>query len=265
MLIRQGPFAPLSHRGRFFRFIWPVTNYITTHFLVNVARLYFYVFNRTRVFGKENIQLRPNVLFLSNHQSMIDSFLIGGTAFYPQAWVKPRIMPWNPAAEENFYRNKFLAWISDNLRCIPVKAGRKDVKAIFRMAEALKYSPMVLFPEGTRSRSGKIGRGRPGAGFLILETWPEVIPVCIDGMDKVLPIGKIFPRVGKEIYVYFGKPLDLSEFKSMEKNKETAQLVTARVMDAIRKLQAEIQEIKATKRARKHSGVFGKEVERSSK
>lgn len=226
--------------GWLFRLTWPITHYLITNISVSVGYIFFHFFNRTTVIGRKNIPQKPNTLLLSNHQSMIDSFLVGMFAFFPNSLIRPSLLPWNPAAEENFYKSRFLAWLADNWKCIPIKKGRKDVSAIYRMAQALKSSPMTLFPEGTRSRDGTIGKGRGGAGLLILETHPTVIPVCIDGMDKLLPIGSIFPRIFKRIYVYYGQPIDFSEYYNREKNKEVAQAIMDRVMEAIRNLRVEI-------------------------
>jgi 1-acyl-sn-glycerol-3-phosphate acyltransferase len=176
---------------------------------------------------------------------MIDSFLVGLCAYYPVLLIRPSLMPWNPAAEENFYKNTLLAWFADNWKCIPIRKGRKDFGAIFKVAEGLRTSPVTFFPEGTRSRTGEIGRGRAGTGFLVMETWPVVVPVCIDGMDKVLPIGSSFPRFFKRIYISFGRPLDLSEFEGRKSNKETAQEVIDKVMETIRALKIEIEKMKA--------------------
>jgi 1-acyl-sn-glycerol-3-phosphate acyltransferase len=178
---------------------------------------------------------------------MIDSFLVGLCAFFPTSLIRPSVIPWNPAAEENFYRTPILAWLADNWKCIPIKKGRKDVSAIYKMSQAMKTGPLTLFPEGTRSRDGSIGKARGGAGMLILETHPTVIPVYIDGMDKLLPIGSIFPRLFKRIYVKYGKPLDLSEFYHKEKSKEVAQAIMDRVMDSIRELRLEIEHLKGNK------------------
>ncbi len=164
--------------------------------------------------------------------------------YYPKSLIKPSLIPWNPAASENFYRNPLLSWLADNWKCIPVKKGRKDLSLVYKMKKALERSPLTLFPEGTRSRSTKIGTGRAGTGLVILENWPTVVPICIDGMDKILPIGSIFPRFFKKIYVYYGKPLNLSEFKSKEKNKETAQEIINQVMEAINGMQREIREMR---------------------
>jgi len=234
-------------RSWLFRALWPVTHYVVTNISVSLWYVFFRVLNRTTIIGQENIPQRPNTLLLSNHQSMIDSFLVGLFAFYPQCLLKPCLLPWNPAAEENFYRNPILAWLADNWKCIPIKKGRKDVGAIFRMAEALKTSPMVLFPEGTRSRDGSVGRPRGGAGLLILESKPTVIPVSISGMDEVLPIGAIFPRLFKRIYVYYGEPMDLSEFYDLERNKAVAKSIMNRIMDRIRTMRSELEHCRTTK------------------
>ncbi len=199
--------------------------------------------------GKRNVPQQANTLLLSNHQTMIDSFLVGVFAFYPNSLFRPGLIPSNPAAEENFYRTPVLAWFADNWKCIPIKKGRKDVSAIYKMAQALKKSPMTLFPEGTRSRDGSIGKARGGAGLLILETKPTVIPVCIDGMDELLPIGSVFPRIFKRIYVYYGKPLDLSVFCGREKNRDVAQAIMNQVMETIQRMHTEIQTTKAQKTA----------------
>lgn len=245
ILRERSPLALHSHHGRLFRLLWPVTHYLITNLFGTLSYIFFYLLNSAIVIGKENIPHQDGTLLLSNHQSMIDSFLVGLCAYYPVSLIRPFLMPWNPAAEENFYRNHILAWLADNWKCIPIKRGRKDLSAISKMAEGLRSSPLILFPEGTRSRTGNIGNGRLGAGFLILETWPTVIPVCIDGMDKVLPIGSVFPRFFKRIYICYGRPLDLSEFKGKGKTKRTANAVTSRVMETIKELHREIQETKA--------------------
>lgn len=247
---------PSRNRGWLFRLTWPFTHYLITNFSVTVGFIFFHFFNRTTIIGKKNIPKAANTLLLSNHQSMIDSFLVGMFAFYPRSLIKPSILPWNPAAEENFYRNPVLAWIADNWKCIPIKKGRKDVGAIFKMAVALRKGPMTLFPEGTRSRDGSIGKPRGGAGMLILETRPTVIPVCIDGMDKLLPIGSIFPRIFKRIYIYYGKPIDLSEFYEKEKSKEVARAIMNHVMDRIRTMRTELKEMKVRNKAYSEKPVF---------
>jgi 1-acyl-sn-glycerol-3-phosphate acyltransferase len=213
---------------------------LVTNVTVTLFWLYFFVLNRTTVIGRRDVGEEPNTLLLSNHQSMIDSFLVGLAAFYPRSLLKPRLLPWNPAAVENFYKNPLLSWLADNWKCIPVREGRRDLHALHRMAEVLPRSVMTLFPEGTRSRDGSVGPGQAGAGLVALSTRPRVIPVAIEGMNRVLPIGRVVPRIFKRICVSYGSSVDCSEFFGMPRTRETAQLLVDRVMQAIRVQHARI-------------------------
>src|SRR5437763_14704594 len=97
-------------------------------------------------------------------------------------------------------------WQAVNLICIWVREGRRDLHALHLMIQVLPHGVMTLFPEGTRSRDGAVGPGRPGAGLLILATRPRVVPVAIDGMRAVLPIGRYFPRPFQRIPRSFRPP-----------------------------------------------------------
>jgi 1-acyl-sn-glycerol-3-phosphate acyltransferase len=200
--------------------------------------------NRVRTFGREYVGEEPNTLLLSNHQSMIDSMPIGIWAFYPKSWIKPWLVPWHPAARENFFKNKLVAWYSTHTRCIPVRPGRRDLHALHKMLDVLPKGTIILFPEGTRSRSGDVQDGRPGAGLVALATRPKIIPVAIDGMQDVLPIGESKPRIGQKIYIKYGPPVDYSEFQDKPRTRETAQALVDKVMKAIREQHAQIRQLR---------------------
>lgn len=227
--------------SRFFRtfFSWLLTNLTVTLFWVLL-----FLLNRTTVSGRHHVDGEPNTLLLSNHQSMIDSFLVGLAVYYPVSWIKPHLIPWNPAAQENFFANPFVAFLARIWRCIPVQEGRRDTGALREMISILPTGVLTLFPEGTRSRDGSIGRGRPGAGLVVLSTRPRVIPVSVEGMRDVLPIGSYVPRIFKRIYVHYGEPIDYSDLLDMPRNKETAQVVVDRVMDAIEEKHAEFRRLR---------------------
>ncbi|KPK80182.1 MAG: hypothetical protein AMS25_09805 [Gemmatimonas sp. SM23_52] len=230
--------------------IWHITSYLLVNITVTFASFFFFILNRTTVTGRRNVGEEPNTLLLSNHQSMIDSMPIGIGAYYPKSWIKPYLVAWHPAARENFFRNRLIAWFSTHTRCIAVRPGRRDLHALHKMIEVLPQGTVILFPEGTRSRSGDVEEGRPGAGLLILATRPRVIPVAIEGMREVLPIGKIVPRIGKRIHIEYGPPLDYSEFLDKPRTRETAQAIVDKVMEAIRAQHTEIRRLRA-KRQRK--------------
>src|SRR5216117_248884 len=67
-------------RGKLFHLLWPVTSYVVTNVTVTLFWLVFFVFNRTVVIGRRNVGEERNTLLLSNHQSMLDSFLEIGRA-----------------------------------------------------------------------------------------------------------------------------------------------------------------------------------------
>lgn len=204
-----------------------------------IARFLFYVLNRTKVVGRSNFLLRKNTLFVSNHQTLIDSFLIGTVVFWPILFLKPSLIPWHPAALENFFKTRFLAFCSKFWKCIPIKRGSRDFLALNFMIDALKSGTMILFPEGTRSRTGEIGKGKIGVGKLIYDAKPYVIPVAISGMNKVLPIGAAIPRIFKSITIKFGKPLDLEDLYNQGGNKHTSMEIVNRIMNAIQNLKTD--------------------------
>ena len=230
-----------EHRGELFNRVLPFLSYLWTNLTALLGFLLFFVFNRTEVVGRERVSEEPNTLLVSNHQSMIDSWLVGIAAYYPQSWWKPWLVPWNPAAEENFFSNPLLALLSDLWRAIPIREGRRDIRALYRMTRAVRDGVMILFPEGTRTRDGSIGDGQPGAGLVALGTQPTVIPVTIDGMQEVLPVGSRFPRFGKRVVVHFGEPVAYEDLKERPRSKETAQELVDRVVGRLRERLPEVR------------------------
>jgi len=224
-----------DYRGPVFHFFWPLTRYLITHITVLTLGIVFYVLNRATVIGRRNVPKSRNTLLLSNHQTMIDSFLVGTAAYFGRATFRPYLIPWNPAAEENFFRNPFWAWLADNWKCIPVRQGRRDSRALHRMVRAGKRGTMVLFPEGTRSRDGEIRDGKPGAGLVILANQPTVVPVTVDGLYDVLPVGSTFPRLFNHIWLAFGKPIDYSRYEGRPRSKEAAQEIVDDVIRILRR------------------------------
>ncbi len=84
----RGPGLLAPHRGRLFQVLWPIMSYLVTNLTVTLFWVLFFVLNRTTVIGRRNVGEERNTLLLSNHQSMLDSFLVGLAAFYPQSWTR---------------------------------------------------------------------------------------------------------------------------------------------------------------------------------
>ena len=217
------------------RWFLPVTRWVITNLIAPpCVFLFFGLLNRTRVYGRHRIPRAPNTLVLANHQSMIDSFPIAYFLFFPEKAFRPSLAPWNAAAAENFFRGPFQAWFFHQFQCIPVRRGRRDLRALIRSARVLRAGTLMLFPEGTRSRDGQVGRGRAGAGMVILQTRPCVIPVTIDGMDRILPVGRRLPRFGQRLSIYVGRPLEYDDLAARGRSREIAQKIVDRAMGRIR-------------------------------
>ncbi|MDD5657300.1 MAG: lysophospholipid acyltransferase family protein [Elusimicrobia bacterium] len=230
----------IPYRGPIFHFYWPFTRYIVTSFSALAAMFFFKVLNRTIIIGKENVGINSNTLLLPNHQSMIDGFLVGTFVYFPRSLLRPNLFPWLPAAWENFFENPLMRWFSDNWRCIPVKKGRKDVGAMLRMEACLRDGTMIVFPEGTRTRDGSLLPPRSGIGYVMLKTRPKAIPVCMDGMNGLQPVGHFWPRVFRTILLYYGRPVDLSECYDRPINRETAEAAIQKVFGEVGVLHAKL-------------------------
>lgn len=229
---------------------FPVTSYLFTHLTSLVAFVLFRLLNRTKVYGRFNLSLKRNTLYCPNHRTMIDSYVIGHVIAWPVGFFLKRALVYHPAAKENFFRNKWIGWCSKQWGCIPVQRGVRDFEALQKMTDAVTRGQMIVFPEGTRSRTGELQRGRPGTGKLIYDSGCQVIPIYVRGMDKVLPIGRALPTLFNRIEIHVGKPVDVSDLRELPEGKETSQLIIDRVMEHVTALKDKAEAMAAARLAR---------------
>ena len=127
-------------------------------------------------------------------------------------------------AKEELFKNKFIYWLGDKCLVFPVKRGKMDLDSMKHSLKVLKDGEiLMLFPEGTRKGMAKNGRAQNGAAFMALRTGVPVIPVNISGEMK--PFHKVT--------IYYGKPLDFSEYKTSKPEKEVLEKVSKEIMDNI--------------------------------
>jgi len=211
---------------------------MTSHALVvllsGIAWVCLFALNRTRVHRAGRPQPPSgNVLFVSNHQSTVDTLLVALAACPPRCWLEPRLVPWSLAAAEVYFRTPVTTWFADRLRCLPVRRDRRDPAALRRILRVFPRGTAIYFPEGRRSRSGVIGDASPAAGWIALRTGARVVPVAIDGMNDVVHFERFGLRFFRRIGVSVGPELDLSAHRGREPNRATAREVTALIMAAI--------------------------------
>ncbi len=184
--------------------------------------VYATVMNRFDISGVDNIPQSGGVLLLANHISGYD------TVFIPAAVQRacPWQMVWAPAKEELF-RNPVLGAIFKSWGAFPVKRGR-DVRAGKQLGQLLATEKVMLFPEGTRHKDGRLGPGNRGVGKLIYDHRPVVVPTSLKGINHWK-----FLRFGQQGSIHFGTPIDFSDLYERQDNKETHILIVERVMAAI--------------------------------
>lgn len=187
-----------------------------------LIRLYASVLNRFQVIGVENIPANGGVLIAANHISAYDTVFIPVAILQKHPWQ----MVWAPAKEELF-RNPLIGAIYRSWGAFPVKRGR-DVRAGRHLGDLLQAHKVMLFPEGTRHKDGKLGSGNRGVGKLIYEHHPVVIPTALSGINRWK-----FLQAGQQGSIRFGEPIDFSDLFELEDIKTTHLLIVERLMSAI--------------------------------
>ncbi|MCM8758753.1 MAG: 1-acyl-sn-glycerol-3-phosphate acyltransferase [Candidatus Omnitrophica bacterium] len=154
----------------------------------------FKLFFHLEVVGKENMPSKGRFIIAANHASYLDPPLIG--------YICPRPIAYFTKQEQI---KGFFGALIRRLGAIPVSRTSKttsDIKSAISVLQ--KGKSLLIFPEGTRSRTGKFLPARPGIGFIIHKTGLPVLPIFIKGSFRAMPPGKNFIRPGK-IIIKIGK------------------------------------------------------------
>lgn len=172
-----------------------------------LLRMYSY-----KVYHKHNLKdLKPPFVLVSNHLSLIDSWFVQYAIAFPQFYFKPWIVPWNLPEGANYFRG-FIApfiWLSKSIPIVRLGAAKDKKLSIDKVINVLQNKEAVhIFPEGTRSRTGRMERYTNGVGRVYLSVADvTILPVYIRGMENVLPIKVKVPRLFKKIDVVIGTPI----------------------------------------------------------
>lgn len=185
---------------------------------------------RPTVTGAENVPRAGGVLLASNHLSFADSIVIPS--------VSPRRVHF--LAKSDYFTGTGLrgaaqrAWF-EGLGMLPV--DRDDPQAAIGSLEVAlevlgKGEAFGIYPEGTRSRDGRLYRGRTGVAHLALTAGVPVVPVGLRGTAQLQPVGSNLPRLAK-VTVEFGQPIQVAgRFDGVPLGKARRAL-TDQVMEAI--------------------------------
>jgi 1-acyl-sn-glycerol-3-phosphate acyltransferase len=174
---------------------------------------------RVEAVGLEHFPKEGGVLLCSNHIHNFDPIIVGIMAPRPVHYM----------AKEEIFSVPVLGNIVRKCNAFPVKWGFNDREALRTGLKILKDGHVFgLFPEGTRSKTGELGKGLSGAGFFALRSTASVVPCAVIGPYKSF----------RKLKVVYGQPIDLEE---MRKEKASAEQVTELIMSKIEKLIKEHQ------------------------
>lgn len=192
-----------------------------------VKGIYFSFYN-VKVEGKENIPKQPGFIIASNHRSFADPPLVAVSASMMTRFAF--------VAKEELFRNKFFGWLIRKLGAFPVERGKGDMKVISDAVERLSEGKnLVIFPEGTRSKDGKLGKGKTGVALIAAKSQAVVVPTAVCYKGKL--------RFRKKITIKYGKPIMPEEIAVGEGiNPRELKAVKKRIMGDIEALLEEYDE-----------------------
>ncbi|TDB95008.1 1-acyl-sn-glycerol-3-phosphate acyltransferase [Actinomadura sp. 7K534] len=202
--------------------------------MTRVVRPILWLLFRPRVVGGDNVPSYGPLIVASNHLSFIDSFIIPLAVPRPVTYIAKA-----DYFEGGGLKKRFIRWFLTNLGHVPVRRGarRAAMGALEQGAEVLENAgAFAIYPEGTRSPDGRLYRGRTGIGWLALETGARVLPVALEGTEKIQPLGAAMPRVfGPRPTVRIGPPMDFSHYRDLPPAK-ARRAIADEIIETIQKM-----------------------------
>ncbi|MGY1716222.1 lysophospholipid acyltransferase family protein [Geodermatophilus nigrescens] len=195
-----------------------------------VLKPLFWLLFRPRVSGRAHVPDDGPFIIASNHLSFIDSIAI------PLA--SPRRVHYLAKAEY-FTRSGPGGWLTRTLftalGAMPVEreTSRAAQEALDTALGVLRRGEgFGIYPEGTRSRDGRLARGKTGVAWLALTADCPVVPVAVAGTDRVQPVDSRWPRPHR-VSITFGAALEFPEHRGQAAKGRPRREVTDRIMEAI--------------------------------
>lgn len=196
-------------------------------------RFIYATYFRWRTFNTGRVPLSGPVILASNHASFLDPPLVG-------SGIKRRC---NYLARDTLFRYPGLGALLRSWQAVPVDrdgGGASGLKAI--LDRLLAGGVIILFPEGTRTKDGKLQPARSGIGFTVIKSNAPVVPVRVFGTFEAYGRTARFPKP-KRVMVKYGKPMDFHALREEAKTctkprlKEIYQQVADEIMGEISKLE----------------------------
>lgn len=165
------------------------------------------------VHGADNLPEAP-FLICSNHTSHMDSTML--MAATGMSFKKIGLI----AAKDYFFDQSHRFYLHYMMNLVPIArgTGARAIKDAILACRAFLDGggrALIIYPEGTRSLTGKIGKFKEGASMMAHDLDIPIVPACVIGSNDVLPKGSYFLRP-KKLTVCFGRPFKVADWLSFE-------------------------------------------------
>ena len=193
-----------------------------------IVRAFFRVVFGLRISGREHLRYRENCIFASNHLSNGDPLVVG-SALDREVWF---------LAKKELFRNRLFGRLISAYHAIPVdreEIERRTMKRLFALLG--DGCSILMFPEGTRSRTGKLGDLKAGLGFVAAKSGVSIVPVCVSGTNRLFDC--LLRR--RKLSVRIGPPIRLDKDHLGENLKEEYRVLAGMAQNEIRMLMDESQ------------------------
>lgn len=182
-----------------------------------LVRFVFNIIFKITVIGRENIpKEKGGYIIASNHVSNNDPPMVGITFRGKYNFM---------AKDELFHLNPIFTWLIKKLGAFPVKRGAKDTTAIDNALASIRNGRIfIIFPEGTRSKDGELGRAKSGVTLIAAQAKVPVVPVFIKYGRK---------RFRRRCVISIGEPISADKFDIDVTDKRQLKAVSSEIMDRI--------------------------------
>lgn len=190
----------------------------------------FRLFYRIKIEGKENIPRKGPLIIMSNHLSYFDAFIIGlalptRTFFF--------------LTDSKMSKLPIFGKLMPKLNCFFVfKKSKSHTPIEWNTALVNQGESTVFFPEGHRSRTGRLCPGKIGTGWMVMKTKAPIVHAILWNVEKIMPAGKFLQLGGGPrripVRIRFAKLSSYSKERSLPKNNESARIILDRIMDTLK-------------------------------
>lgn len=197
-----------------YTFFWVLINFIT------------HVLFRIKIVNRDLLPREGAYILASNHISLADPPILGSALDRPIYFM----------AKKELFQNFLFGALLRKINAFPVDRGGVDRSAIKKAVAILDSNrSLVIFPEGTRGRHGKLLKPQPGIGLIARHCAVPIVPAFMTGSNRLRDC-----FLGREILsVIYGQPIDSDEVKAYDTGKDGYRRLADEIMSRIQRIKDE--------------------------